>query len=221
MTSLLFSSIGKKLIISLSGLFLLVFLALHLVLNLTALIGPDHYENVCAFMDTNPLIKVMVPVLALGFVIHILFATYFEFKNWAARPRAMRYAVPTTTKGVSWASKNMFVLGVIVIGFLLMHLCHFWAKMQLQGFLGNEESDPYALVVNLFSKWYYCALYIVWIGAIFFHVLHGFWSAFQSIGFSNSIWLPRLQLLAKIYATVILLGYLAIPVFFLFRGVEL
>ena len=215
MTSLLFSSIGKKLIISLSGLFLLIFLALHLLLNLTALIGSDYYENVCSFMDTNPLVKVMVPVLALGFIIHILFASYFEFKNWAARPRAMSYAVPTTTKGVSWASKNMFVLGVIVIGFLLMHFCHFWAKMQLQGFLGREESNAYELVVNLFSKWYYCVIYIVWICAIYFHVLHGFWSAFQSIGLSNANWLPRLQLFAKIYAAVIFIGYVSIPVCFL------
>ena len=216
MTSFLFSSIGKKFIISLSGLFLLVFLAFHLALNLTAIFSREYYEAVCEFMDTNWLIKIMVPVLALGFIVHIIFATYFEFKNKTARPITMRYEVATQTKGVSWASKNMFVLGVIVLGFLGMHFFHFWSKMQLQGFLGKEEANAYDLVKELFSDSKYCAVYIVWILAITYHVLHGFWSAFQSLGASNSLWIPRLQFLAKIYAAVIFLGYVSIPICFYF-----
>ncbi|MBP5622946.1 MAG: hypothetical protein J6X44_13135, partial [Thermoguttaceae bacterium] len=112
---------------SLSGLFLLIFLVLHLALNIAALVSRELYEVVCAFMDTNPLVQVMVPVLAGGFVVHILFSMFIEFNNWTARPREMAYRVPNKSKATSWASKNMFVLGIIVICFLLFHLCHFWA----------------------------------------------------------------------------------------------
>lgn len=209
----LLSSIGKKLIISLSGAFLLIFLALHLVLNLSAVYSEEAYDAVCKFMD-GPFIKPMVPVLALGFIVHILLATYFELKNWTARPREMRYAVATKTK-CSWSAKNMFVLGIIVLGFLGMHMCHFWAKLQLQHFLGNEpEQTAYQLALELFSNPVYCLLYAVWILAIAAHVNHGFWSAFQSLGLNNSKWLPRLQFLSKIYAIVVAVGYLIIPVCF-------
>ncbi len=211
---MILSSLTKKIIISLSGLFLLVFLALHLVLNLTAICSREWYEAVCEFMDTNIAIKLMVPVLVLGFVIHLAFATAFEFKNWAARPRELKYAVATHTKGVSWSAKNMFVLGIVVILGIVLHLFNFWSKMQLQGFLGNEEENAYDLVVNLFSCKCFVLIYAIWIIAIFFHVQHGFWSAFQSIGLNNSKWLPRLQFLSKVYAWIILIGYLSIPICF-------
>lgn len=216
MIEFLRSSIGKKLIMSLSGLFLLVFIALHLVLNLAAVVSDDLYRLACHFMDTNILVQIMVPVLALGFIIHILFSIFVEFKNWTGRPREMRYAVACRTKASSWASKNMFILGVIVVLFLALHLSHFWSHMQLQHFLGKEGVDPYLLVVKTFSNPIIALLYVVWFGAIYFHVSHGFWSAFQSIGVNNSKWLPRLQCLAKIYAICVFLGFLVIPVYFYF-----
>ncbi len=216
MIEFLRSSIGKKLIMSLSGLFLLVFIALHLALNLAAVVSDDLYRQACEFMDTNILVKVMVPVLALGFVVHILFSIFVEFKNWTGRPRDMRYAVPCQTKATSWASKNMFVLGVIVVCFLCLHMTHFWAHMQLQSFMGKEGTDPYYLVVKTFSNPIVCVLYVVWFAAIYFHVSHGFWSAFQSIGLNNSKWIPRLQFLAKLYAICVFLGFLLVPAYFYF-----
>jgi succinate dehydrogenase / fumarate reductase cytochrome b subunit len=108
----------------------------------------------------------------------------------------------------------MFVLGVIVFGFLALHLTHFWAKMQLQHFLGGHGENPYDLLVKLFSQWYYCVIYIVWIIALYFHISHGFWSAFQSLGVNNSKWIPRFQLIAKIYAILVALAFISIPVYF-------
>lgn len=216
MSNLLFSSIGKKFVVSLSGCFLLIFLLMHLGLNLTAIISKESYDAVCHFMDVNPLVQAMVPVLVLGFLVHIIFACNLEFKNWTSRPRNMRYAVPTKTKEVHWSAKNMFVLGVLVIGFLFLHLAHFWSKMQLQHFLGKEGTNAYEILVYQFSQWYYCLIYIVWFIAIYFHVSHGFWSAFQSLGLNNAKWLPRLKVLAKIYALVVLIGYVAIPLYFFF-----
>lgn len=211
------SSIGKKLIMSLSGLFLVIFLVVHVLLNLSALYSRKLYEAVCEFMDENILVQIMVPVLALGFVVHIIYSLIITLNNQAARP--VKYLTPNKTKTSSWASKNMFVLGVIVLGFLGLHMCHFWAKMQLQHFLGNEGANAYDLLVELFGKWYYCVLYVVWIGALYFHISHGFWSAFQSIGFSNAKWIPRLQFLAKIYAVVISLAFISIPIYF-FLGLQ-
>ena len=127
----------------------------------------------------------------------------------------MQYAVANKSQATSWASKNMFVLGIIVLGFLAIHLVNFWSKMQLQHWIGGEGQNAYDLIVNLFSKWQFCVLYLVWFAAIYYHVSHGFWSAFQTIGLTNSLWIPRLQCLAKIYAVVIFLVYAAVPVCFL------
>ena len=213
MGNFLCSSIGKKLIMSLSGLFLLVFLLVHVALNLAALVSKELYDEVCHFMDVNPLVQIMVPILALGFILHILFSFYVEFENWTARPRGMKYAVACKTKA-SWSGRNMFVLGIIVVVGILLHLLHFWSHMQLQHFIGREGSNAYELLTALFSKWYWCLLYLIWFAAIYFHVSHGFWSAFQTLGASNSIWIPRLQFLAKLYAACVFLAFAAVPVCF-------
>jgi succinate dehydrogenase / fumarate reductase cytochrome b subunit len=200
---------------SLSGLFLVVFLLLHVSVNLTALFSQEAYDAACKFMDTNIFVQVMVPVLALGFAVHILFSIIITVKNRQARP--VKYSVSNKTEASSWASKNMFVLGAIVLCFLGLHLTHFWAEMQLKHFLCEHVTEkPYALVYNLFSKWYYCVMYIVWIAALYFHISHGFWSAFQSLGINNSKWIPRFQIIARIYAILVALAFISIPLWFMF-----
>ena len=209
------SSIGKKLVMSLSGMFLMVFLVIHAGANVLTLFGREIYNEVCHFMDTNPIIQVMVPALAFGFMIHIIYATWLTYSNLKARG-AQAYAVGTKTKASSWAAQNMFVLGLIVVGFLALHLYHFWAKMQLQHFIGGHASDdPYSLVAALFHKPLYAIIYIIWIGALWFHLRHGFWSALQTTGLNNSKWLTRLKAIALVYATIIALVLASVPVFFL------
>jgi succinate dehydrogenase / fumarate reductase cytochrome b subunit len=217
MTNIFTSSIGKKLIMSLSGLFLMVFLVVHLGANLVTLFGAEAYNAVCHFMDTNILVQVMVPVLALGFVVHIIYAAYLTLTNRQARGHS-RYAVSNKARASSWASRNMFVLGLIVLGFLGLHLYHFWAKMQLQHFMagGSPADNPYELVVRLFTQPVYALLYLVWIWALWFHLCHGFWSALQTIGMNNNRWLPRLQVIARLFATLVAVGFSIIPLFFLF-----
>lgn len=205
------SSIERKLIMSISGLFLIIFLTLHLFINLTSLISREAYEAACRFMDENIFIQIMVPVLALGFVIHILMGIILTIQNRKARP--IGYTVKSKTQ-ISWASKNMLALGLIVLGLLVLHLSHFWAKMQLQHFLGNEGENPYDLVKTLFSNGWYVAMYIIWIVALCYHITHGFWSMFQSMGVTNRKWIPRLQKIAVIYSHTIMVGYILIPVYF-------
>lgn len=211
MSKLWSSSIGKKLVMSLSGLFLLVFLLVHLVANLFFYGGPDAYNAMCEFMDTNPLIKVMVPVLALGFIIHIVWATVITLQNRTARP--VKYKVQDLSQSSTWESRNMYVLGIVILGILAWHLADFWAHMQLQHFIGGQAvASPYDLLVQTFANPVISVLYIIWIIALWFHLRHGFWSAFQTIGLDNRIWLRRWKCAARVYAFIIAVGFISIPV---------
>ncbi|MEA5129021.1 MAG: succinate dehydrogenase cytochrome b subunit [Proteiniphilum sp.] len=205
------SSIGRKLVMSISGAFLILFLTVHLAVNLTSLISREAYEAACRFMDENIFVQIMVPILALGFIVHIAMGIILTIQNRKARGEG--YEVGSKTK-VSWASKNMLALGLIVLGLLVIHLGHFWAKMQLQHFLGNEGENPYDLVKTLFSNGWYVAMYIIWILALTFHITHGFWSMFQSMGVTNNKWLPRLKTISVIYSHVIMVGFMLIPIYF-------
>ncbi|MCD7972469.1 MAG: succinate dehydrogenase cytochrome b subunit [Candidatus Azobacteroides sp.] len=209
---LLKSSIGRKLIMSISGLFLVVFLLVHMSINLVSVFSEELYNELCHFMGTNPIIQVMVPILAAGFVVHIIYAIILTLQNRKARGDS-KYA-SSNKSDVTWASKNMFVLGIIVLGILGIHLAHFWAKMQLPEWTGGEGELGYTLVSNLFRNPVHVILYLVWLAALWFHLTHGFWSAFQTIGFNNSIWYTRLRTIGNIYATVVCVGFAIVPVFF-------
>ena len=196
-------------------MFLMVFLLVHLTANMTSLVGGEVFNAVCHFMSTNILILIMVPVLAGGVFIHFAYALYLTITNLIARGKE-RYAVSNKGPATSWASKNMFVLGLIVLGILLIHLLHFWAKMQLMEFLGMESANPYDLMVYQFSKLYVVIIYLVWFAALWFHLTHGFWSALHTIGFNNKKWMKRLQVIGYIYATVVCAGFCIIPLYFYF-----
>ncbi|MEN6618098.1 MAG: succinate dehydrogenase cytochrome b subunit [Rikenellaceae bacterium] len=204
------SSIGKKLIMSITGLFLILFLLVHLFANSAYLLGPEAFDTIIIIMG-SPVVVVMVPVLAAGFIIHIFYAGFLTLTNLKARG-SERYAISHTGKTDSWASKNMFVLGLIVLGFLVFHLTHFWAKMQLQDFTGGEAENVNNLMSITFRNIWVVIGYAVWLGALWFHLTHGFWSAFQTIGLNNSKWLSRWKVIAYIYATFIFLGFLTIAV---------
>ena len=220
MANILTSSIGKKLIMSISGLFLIVFLLLHVSINLFSVFdlftgsygSPDGlFKAGCDFMSL-PIVTVMVPVLALGFLIHIFYGCYLTWTNLRARGGYCRYAVSSKAKTDSWASRNMIVLGIIILGFIAFRLTHFWADMQLKEFTGQEMSDPYALLDRTFGVWWVAILYLVWFGAIWFHLTHGFWSAFQTVGLNNNIWIKRLKVLSYIVATLFFLGFASVTV---------
>lgn len=220
MANIFTSSIGKKLIMSISGLFLIIFLLLHLTINFFSVIdsctgnfgSPDGlFALGCEFMST-PVVTIMVPVLAFGFIIHIIYACYLTYNNIQTRGGYSRYEVASKARTESWASKNMLVLGIIVLGFIALHLTHFWDEMQLREFMGQEAEDPYLLLTTTFGRWWMVVLYIVWFGALWFHLTHGFWSAFQTIGWSNRLWEKRLKVIGYIFATIIFLGFTTVAV---------
>ena len=223
MANFLTSSIGKKFIQSVSGAFLFVFLLLHGTINFFSVIdsmkgvfgkvaadavrfsgGDGWFQLGCDFMST-PVIDIMVPILALGFVIHIAYGIWLSLENYRKRGGLKRYEVPSKAKNDSWAAKNMFVLGILIFGFLAFHLTHFWAKMQLREFLGSEAENPYYLLMATFKNWWVLALYIVWFFFLWLHLNHGFWSMFQTIGWNNKKWLGRLKVIGIIVSTLIVL----------------
>ena len=214
------SSIVKKLIMSISGLFLILFLLLHMTINLFSVIdtftgsygaADGLFALGCEFMAL-PIVTIMVPVLAAGFLVHIVYAMILTAGNIQARGGISRYASGSKGKAESWASKNMFVLGIIVLGLLAFHLNHFWAEMQLKEFMGEHATDPYLLLNVTFKNWWMVVLYIVWFGALGFHLTHGFWSAFQTVGWSNQIWEKRLTWIGYFFVAVLVLGFAAVAI---------
>ena len=227
MANFLTSSIGKKFIQSVTGAFLVIFLLLHGTINFFSVIDSLHgnfgkvaedtvrfsegdgwFQLGCDFMST-PVIDIMVPILALGFILHIGFGIWLSIENYRKRGGIKRYEVASKAKNDSWAAKNMFILGIIVLGLLGFHLTHFWAKMQLQEFMGNEAENPYYLLMMTFKNWWMVALYIVWFIALFLHLEHGFWSMFQTIGWNNKKWQKRLKVIGIIIAALIVLLFVA------------
>lgn len=221
MKGFLSSSIGKKLIMSLSGLFLITFLLVHLGLNLTMLIDTkgEVYNLAAHFMDSNPLMKVMQPVLALGFLVHIVYGLIVQLNNWKARGND-KYASVNQKESSTWASRNMIWLGIFVLAFLVIHMVNFFAKLKFGGapeieIDGVQMHDTFLLVAGLFETWWYDIIYIVGFIALGLHLHHAFWSAFQTIGWNNKIWRKRLQVIGDIYTIIIVVGFSIIPLYFL------
>ena len=221
------SSIGRKFVMSISGLFLVLFLLFHGSMNLCLVIddicGTQAYNWICAMLGANWYAIIGTLVLAAGVLVHFAYAIYLTIQNRAARGNS-RYAIEARQEGVDWASKNMLVLGFIVIGFLALHMYNFWYKMQWAELTGIETSmfdpqDGSAIVKGLFTFGWtgiiYCLLYIVWLVALWFHLSHGIWSALQTIGWSNLIWLKRIKVIGLIFATLTVGLFMVVVIYFL------
>ena len=230
MANFLTSSIGKKFIQSVTGAFLIVFLLLHGTINFFSVIDSLHgnfgkvaadtfpythgdgwFQLGCDFMS-SPVIKIMVPILALGFFLHIAYGIWLTVQNYQRRGGFKRYEVASQAKNDSWSAKNMAILGIIILGILGFHLTHFWAKMQLQEFMGGEPENPYYLLLMTFKNWWVVVLYIIWFVALFLHLEHGFWSMFQTIGWNNKKWLKRLKVIGIVIAAGIVLLFVCTAV---------
>ena len=226
---LLNSSIGKKLIMSISGLFLVLFLLFHLSMNVAAVFSGEAYNMVCSLLGSNWYAVAATLVLAAGVVIHFVYAIILTLQNRKARGND-RYAINARPKGVEWASQNMFVLGLIVILFMLLHFSQFWYKMMFAELIGHHEVALGSALVSpqdgaAFINYYFqgnaviTVLYLIWYVALWFHLTHGFWSAIQTIGWNNTIWMNRWECISKIVATVICGLFAIITIIFFLNGV--
>ena len=223
MGNLLTSTIGRKLIMSVSGLFLVLFLLFHMSMNLAAVFSTEAYNAICEFLGGNWYALAGTLILAAGVVVHLVYATVLTLHNRSSRG-SQRYAMTAEPEGVTWASRNMYVLGIIIVLGLLLHLYNFWYNMQFAEIIGNHELGPFppadgaAYIAALFSSPVYCIIYLVWFAAIWFHLTHGFWSAFHTIGWDNQTWLPRLKRIANVVATIVFLCFALVVIVFYLRS---
>ena len=212
------SSIGKKVLMSLTGICLILFLTFHMSMNVVALFSEDAYNMICELLGANWYAVVATLGLAALAVIHIVYAFVLTLQNRAARGKD-RYAVTDKPAKVEWASQNMLVLGIIVVVGLLMHLWNFWAKMMLVDLVGCEELEAYSTdgahwIQETFKNPAYVICYLVWIAALWMHLTHGFWSALQTLGMNGKIWFKRWQVIGNIYVTVLCAGFACVVLWF-------
>ena len=207
MNKMLFSAVTKKFVMALAGLFLLLFLPVHLGINFMLLKNdPEPFNKAAHFMATFPLVKVMEIFLLLTILIHITYGVFLQIQNWLSRP--VRYAVRNKSK-TSAFSRFVFWTGGAVLIFLVIHFFNFYFIK-----LGLVEGDPenfYSVAHQLFSIPGYVILYWVCFILLGFHLYHALQSAFQTLGLANEFWTPVIKVISLIYAVVLPLGFAVIP----------
>lgn len=214
------SSVGRKVVMSVTGIALILFLTFHCAMNIVALISYDGYNWICEMLGANWYAVVATMALALLFVIHLVYAFWLTLQNRKARG-SERYAVTAKPETVEWASQNMLVLGIIVILGLVLHLFNFWSKMMLPELMHTQDLQVLSYATNgvyhiqqTFSNVIYVVLYLVWLCALWFHLTHGFWSAMQTLGWNNRIWLNRWKCIGNWYTTIVVACFALVVIVF-------
>ncbi len=215
MSNIFFSSIGKKLIMALAGLFLVLFLPVHLGINLTVILFKDpRIFNIAAhFMATNLVIKIIEVVLFGGLILHILYGLIVQTLNWLARP--VRYKVANYAQ-TSFFSKFVIHTALVILTFLVIHLADFYFKAKFGHveeviYNGKHYHDLGTLVIEKFKITGYVILYIASFLFLGFHLLHGFQSAFQTLGLNHKVYTPLIKTLGVVYSLVVVAGFTTIP----------
>lgn len=214
MSKVLFSSITKKFVMALAGLFLLTFLPVHLIINLMLLKNdPVPFNETAHFMATFPLIKIMEVVLIAAILIHIGWGIFIQIQNWLARPVGY---VSGNKSETSFFSKFMIWTGATVLTFLILHFFNFFfVKL---GLVKGDPEDFYNMAHNLFKIPAYNYIYLTCFTLLGFHLYHAFSSAFQTLGLNHRIWTPIIKVIALIYAIVLPAGFATISIsLWLFR----
>ncbi len=216
MSTLLGSSVGKKLIMSLAGLFLILYLVIHLGINILVLLDSHEPFNKAAhFMGTNLVIRIMEIVLFGGFLLHMIYGAIVSLQNMIARP--VNYNKSNNSQ-TSFFSKYMFHTAVILTIFLVLHLIDFYIKSKILGevndvvYDGKSYHDLASLVIARFKMGWVVIVYIVALFGLGFHLHHGFQSAFQTLGLNHPVYTPVIKSVGLIYTIVITLGFMSIPV---------
>ncbi len=207
------SSIGRKLWMSLTGLFLCLFLVVHLAGNLQLIWGtPEAFNEYSAFMTSFPLIKITSYLLYASIILHVVDGIMLARQNQAARPVNYKHNNPSANS--SWASRSMALLGLITLVFLVIHMKSFWYEMHWGeiGLDANNNKDLYSVTVAAFQQWWYSAFYIVCMIALAFHLSHGFQSAFQTLGINHPKYTGIIKTVGAWFAVVVPLAFASIPV---------
>ncbi|MCF6182752.1 succinate dehydrogenase cytochrome b subunit [Lutibacter sp.] len=211
MNKFLTSSIGRKIVMSLTGFFLIIFLIVHLSINLSLFWGPNAFNEASEFMATNGVIQVMQYILAAGFILHIIQGISLELKNRSAR--SIKYVVNKPSENSTFASRNMIYTGILVLLFLILHLWDFFVQLK---FVGIGNLTDYELVTNRFSSPLFTAIYVIAFVLLGIHLSHGFQSAFQSTGANYNKYKKCLKYTGIAFSILIAVGFSAIALYFSF-----
>lgn len=207
---------------AITGVCLVLFVTFHVLMNSVALLWPAAYNQICMFLGANWYALVASIGLAALFIIHIIYAVWLTIQNRKARGTD-NYAVESRPKQVEWSSKNMLVLGIVILAFLVVHLMQFWYKMQYQEIIGSHASIDGTVAPAEFGTLFLQAafaevwtpiVYIIGFVALWFHMTHGFWSMFQSIGWNNTVWFNRLKCISCWWTSIVVLLFVAQAVLF-------
>jgi len=220
MSSIFTSSIGKKLLMSLAGIFLIIFLLVHLGINLLIVIFDDPmvFNKAAHFMSNNILIKIFEIALFGGFLLHIIYALILQIQNWIARPKRYNKANYSNT---SFFSKFMIHTAMITLVFLVIHFMDFYIKAKF-GHAAEVMVDGVAYhdfaseVIDKFKVLPFVVFYIAAFVFLGFHLVHGFQSAFKTLGMDHKKYTPAVQFLAIVYSSIIVGGFSFIPVYIYF-----
>lgn len=214
------SSIGKKMVMGLTGLFLISFLLVHCLINATIFFndGGETFNKAAHFMSTNLLIRVMEIGLFLGLIIHIVQGLVLTYENNKKTP--IKYAVNAGNQNSKWYSRSMGLLGTLLLIFLIVHLGDFWTHSRLPGIVGGLSEIEYDGMVyhNLYEKMteefkeiFVVILYVLSMFSLSFHLLHGFSSAFQSLGINHPKYNPIIKSIGFSYSIIIPILFAAMP----------
>lgn len=220
-SALIKSSLAKKYWMSATGLFLCTFLIGHLVGNLQLLLPPDEalvvFNEYARFMTTNPLIKILSYLTYFSILFHAVDGILLVIQNKKARP--VQYAYNKPSANSSWASRNMGLLGAVVLFFIIVHMRSFWYEMHFGSIAldVNGNKDLYTITTAAFQELWYVVMYVLCMIAIAFHLSHGFASAFQSIGANHAKYTPVIKKVGAAFGILIPLAFAIIPVFLFLR----
>ena len=204
------SSIGRKVIMSVTGMALILFMTFHCCMNLVALFSGEAYNMICELLGANWYAVVATAGLGALAVCHIVYAFILTAQNRRARGDN-RYAVTEKPATVEWASQNMLVLGIIVLLGLGLHFFNFWYNMMFAELTHIDvpfhPADGFSYIQYTFSKPVYVVLYVIWIAALWFHLSHGFWSAMQTVGINGKVWFNRWKTMLMLCFLVVVLAF--------------
>ena len=209
----LFSSVFGKVIMAVSGAGFVLFLLFHGAMNFVSILSPESYDAICNFLGANWYAIVGTMGLAGLMGIHVLCGILLTAENLLARGR-VRYRRTQRPKGVEWSSQNMLALGFFILFGIAMHLYDFWFKMQFAEIMGREPVNGMEQIRFVFSHNYFSIMYLIWLVVLWFHLSHGVWSMFQSMGWNNERWQRRGQVIAYVVSTVIVLLFVSVVVYY-------
>lgn len=221
MSALIKSSIARKWVMALSGLFLVVFLTQHFTINITSVIAPDTFNEWSHFMGYNPLVQyVLQPILIAGLIIHFVMGIILEYQNNKARP--IKYNKFNGNSNSAWVSRNMIITGAVVLAFLGLHMYDFWAhEMQYKyiSFLEEDSQRYYAETVAKFQPVWRLVIYVISFILLSLHLWHGFNSSFQSMGVKSAKKGGALKNFTFAWAILIPAGFIFIAIYHHFNPV--